>query len=70
MAKLNFMMEVIKQGIIQETVQGITQYIIKDIMQFIMIMQVMSGLELWSICIIILKLKCNLHSTILRMQNE
>ena len=43
MAQLHFMMEVIKQGIIQETVQGITQYIIIDIMQFIMIMQVMSG---------------------------
>ena len=26
MAKLNFMMEVIKQGIMQETVHGITQY--------------------------------------------
>ena len=40
-SQLVCMMEVIKQGMMQETVQGITQYIMKDIMQLIINMQVM-----------------------------
>ena len=54
------MMEVIKQGMMQETVQGITQYIMKDIMQFIVNMQVMFCISRYNsaqICIHIVKLE-------------